>query len=298
MTDLSAQERLPPPDQPLNQELPRVDEVPPPPTAVDRLPPLAPESLPIEPPMCERVRTLIDKIAMERERLIRERALALQQEETIDDGSLPPAPSNADPRRIVEIEQRLIEWEKSHSARLTQLRDRIEQLDVLLAQPARTEVVQSSPADNLTPAAESPPTQLPPEPPPTDTALPQDSERWPFSEDGSPVPVTQSPVDRIALANNLFGAERYALALEIYQNVAAEESKNEKDHWIRYQIACCHRQTGNSAEAEKNYRVVAAEEDAPFLAEKARWWLDVMDKSREANETLARLQAAFGSGDK
>ena len=294
----SAQEEIPapPPSQSSIPELTDAEQLPLPEPVPDAAPPLAPEQLPVELPRCERVRALMQEIAAERDRLDRQRALALQRE-AVRKRTLPQPPAIADPQSITDIEKRLAAWEERHATQLTQLRERIEQLNELRAQPPTLVVASPSPNVPDPPAPDPSPNPLPPDPAPTDIVSPSETEQLPFGTDGSPVPVTQAPVDRLALANNLFGAERYGLALEIYQHVAAEVESGTNREWVRYQIACCHRQSGNTAKAEKNYRIVAAAEDAPFLSEKARWWLDHVDKRRAANATLQRLQTALKALD-
>lgn len=115
----------------------------------------------------------------------------------------------------------------------------------------------------------------------------------PYAEQASQMsalPITDGPIDRAALADSLFGAQKFQLAVKIYEQLLTEENLPEEAAWLRYQVAGCYRNVGDWAAAEKNYRMVAGSKSEPFLAETSRWWLAAIQEQREVSQTLARWQ--------
>ena len=97
--------------------------------------------------------------------------------------------------------------------------------------------------------------------------------------------VTSAPVDRMALANNLYGAGEFELALKSYLELAKQPELIPHDQvWVRYQIGQCHRQLGNAPDAQRSFRKVTAVEDQSRWGQHAHWWL-------QTNERLQRLGA-------
>lgn len=113
-----------------------------------------------------------------------------------------------------------------------------------------------------------------------------------------PATVTTQPVDRLGLANNLFGTGDYELAFETYGKIKPAELQPRDKVWVEYQIACCHRKLGNIAEAEKQYRIVAAQPQANFLSQSARWWLDALKNRKQLKAGLQQLHQTLESIEK
>lgn len=99
-------------------------------------------------------------------------------------------------------------------------------------------------------------------------------------------PITVDVVDRERLADSLFGAGEYRMALRLYRDLLQEAAPGEDQVWFTYQLACCLRHLGDWAQAEKFYRRVAANEEASYLADTSRWWLSVVDDHRQLEEQL------------
>ena len=105
------------------------------------------------------------------------------------------------------------------------------------------------------------------------------------------IPVTQDPVDSLALANNLFAVgdpQSLQLALGIYDKLhnqlKADPGHADDLEWIRFQLASCHRRNGDIKKAEKFYRIVASSKRAPYWAAQAQWWL----------QNIARMERIYG----
>ncbi len=116
---------------------------------------------------------------------------------------------------------------------------------------------------------------------------------------GLPVVVTESPVNRLKLADSLFGAGDTELAQRIYEKIPLSEMPPDERAWVQFQLASCHRRLGRTGDAEKLYRVVASYSENSPLSETSRWWLDRIHARRklttslqQINDTLARLEAA------
>jgi hypothetical protein len=98
------------------------------------------------------------------------------------------------------------------------------------------------------------------------------------------------PVDRVSLADNLFGSGETELALRVYSEIGSVAVSVSDRLWVRYQLACCHRRLGNSSEAESTYREIANSPDAPALAASARWWLDTIQRRKRLEQRQQQLQ--------
>ncbi len=101
---------------------------------------------------------------------------------------------------------------------------------------------------------------------------------------------TKKPVDRLALADNLFGSREFPLAREIYEALLTKSPNSEDAVWLRYQIACCHRKLDNRSKAQQYYRVVAGQKHSQILADNARWWLDRIEQRQQLEQLVARLK--------
>ena len=91
---------------------------------------------------------------------------------------------------------------------------------------------------------------------------------------GGPV----EPVDRIALADNLFGMADIQTALRIYGEIEQTSLSVSDRLWVRYQSASCYRRLGATSKAQSLYREIANSTDAPDLAATARWWLNAIQR--------------------
>lgn len=114
------------------------------------------------------------------------------------------------------------------------------------------------------------------------------SETQPVELSSSPNVVT-TPVNRLKLADNLFGAGKVELALKVYRAIDQKSLSQSDQAWMEFQIASCHRRLGDRAEAEKHYRIVASFKSGGTIVETARWWLDRIHEKQQLTVALDRL---------
>ena len=79
------------------------------------------------------------------------------------------------------------------------------------------------------------------------------------------IPILNEPVDRLALADNLFATREMRLALELYESIDANQLDPDDRLWIWHQIGCCQRMLGDQAEAEKYFRMVVGSSSSGSL---------------------------------
>ncbi len=119
--------------------------------------------------------------------------------------------------------------------------------------------------------------------------------------------IVDGPIDRLALANNLYATGQLVLALEMYEQIDQSAVSPQDRYWIEYQMACCLRKLKRIPEAQSRFRRLAAQPEAGVLNEMSRWWLDriadraaleadiqrfqkVMDTIREAQNVQSRTR--------
>lgn len=114
------------------------------------------------------------------------------------------------------------------------------------------------------------------------------SESQPVELPSSPDVVT-TPVNRLKLADNLFGAGKVDLALKVYLAIDQGSLSESDQAWVEFQIASCHRRLGDRAKAEKHYRIVASFKSGGTIVETSRWWLDRIHEKQQLTVALDRL---------
>jgi hypothetical protein len=107
------------------------------------------------------------------------------------------------------------------------------------------------------------------------------------------VPITDESVDRESLANNLFGAREYRLALPIYLELIKSATETEDELWYQYQAACCYRNLRSLPQAEKFYRIVAGHKDS-YLAAMARWYLSLIQEQNSLRQQVTDWESVLG----
>lgn len=110
-----------------------------------------------------------------------------------------------------------------------------------------------------------------------------------------PVEILRSPIDHIALADNLYAAKSYGLALEAYQAAAKASVAPPARRWASFQVANCYRLLGQPAEAERQYRRLAGDRDGGQFSDLSRWWLQSMDQKSQLSAQLEQVQGAMQS---
>ena len=100
--------------------------------------------------------------------------------------------------------------------------------------------------------------------------------------------LVDGPVDRVALADNLYAIGRYSSALEMYARVDLSQLTADQQYWVQYQTASCHRQRGDLVAARKQLRILAGQEESGWLGRSSTWWLNALrDRSELENEITA-----------
>ena len=112
-----------------------------------------------------------------------------------------------------------------------------------------------------------------------------------------PVEILRSPIDHISLADNLYAAKSYGLALEAYQAAAKASISPPDRRWANFQTANCYRLLGQPAEAERQYRRLAGDRDGGQFSELSRWWLQSMDQKSQLSAQLEQLRGAMESAN-
>lgn len=102
--------------------------------------------------------------------------------------------------------------------------------------------------------------------------------------------IVDGPIDRLALANNLYATGQLVLALEMYEQIDQSAVSQQDRYWIEYQLACCLRKLRRIPEAQSRFRRLAAQPEAGVLNEMSRWWLDRITDRAALETDIQRLQ--------
>ena len=130
-------------------------------------------------------------------------------------------------------------------------------------------------------------------PPPPDAAVPPppaviDSV---FADSMNAKAIVEGPVDRIGLADSLYALKELPIALEMYEKVDVKHVAPSERYWVSFQRACCLRKLKRIPEAQELYRRLAGQQNAGWLAEVSRWWLDQIDARMELETHLSEYDA-------
>jgi len=252
-------------------------------TEIEELP--APE---LRPPVAVRsIEELIEGV--ERERLLLKQDL----ENTLRRPKSPSIDENKRPGWLAEIETLLKQVDSRQKSRAGEINKQINALDELLKTklddegPPSEQAIQASSAKPLGKRSAdeiSSPTGV-------------EGESLPESGLSSEVPqaIVPEAVDRLSLADSLFGKGDYRMALQIYTRLKPEVSDPTDQLWIEYQLASCRRSLGDIQEAEKSFRIVAGAKHNEFLSSQARWWLDMLEQHKTVQERMEQMDATISS---
>jgi tetratricopeptide (TPR) repeat protein len=228
-----------------------------------------------------------------------------------------PVPSTemntADHPRLKELRAELIERNAAWQQRSDRLQSQLNALEKLLHETPLCQPVEAA---------------TPPPPPPSEQSgnAPATGESLPTAENAMSVPllrpgpepaepvpspavsspaippalveaiaVTDQPVDRLGLANNLYATGEYTLALQIYERMDAQKLTTKDEEWVAFQIANCQRHLGNKADAERGYRIVTANRQEGQCSQDAQWWLETNDRLVRFRKRLDQLQQTLDS---
>lgn len=242
------------------------------------------------------IRKLLDEVKQSRARL--------RQSE---DNVLPPAEIDQlklddDQTRVFsDIDDQIRNWDNDRKQRVSIIQMKVRQLSELLKKRAQQKAepapkTEKPATHSTTEAPKNTATADTPEnaPPATVPAEEKQPEEVP-PEEPLPQPITDSAVDHLALADNLFGAGKTKLALGVYQNIKADELTDEEQGWVLYQIGVCHRKLGDTSAAEKQLRVVAGMTSLPRLPQFARWQLDAIARLKELKARAEKTKSTIDS---
>jgi len=209
----------------------------------------------------------------------------------------PPFPLPQKTPALRSIRDRLESTGRRRVFRYEEINDRLDRLEEVLSRRAEQLAEPVSPLlpSVTTPEVPADETQLVPIP----TADP-DLKQIPSTDhpqtktQPAPVPeiITESAVDRVALADSLFGSDQFEIALKLYLELDATRHNPATRMWIRYQVAACSRRLHNYDRARKYYRIVAGDKSDSLYPKLARWWLDVIQRriSYESQQEDLRAQ--------
>lgn len=222
-----------------------------------------------------------------------------------------PAPSAADSeRRRTEkiefyeelrkrLESRLLEWQTAEENRKREA----EKSDIIPQEsqdpnlPESTDPIEDSAPETESGRADSsppvPPVQEPKSSPP-EPASPAPPENLEFPNEV----LVAGPVDRVALADNLYALGEFTLAMEMYEQVNLAELTSDQQFWVQFQNASCLRQIGDMRAAKRQLRILAGKKEAGWMANSSRWWLDMIEDRAELEEQITATQSRLESAGK
>lgn len=103
--------------------------------------------------------------------------------------------------------------------------------------------------------------------------------------------LVDGPIDRLALADSLYGAGEIELALAMYREVDTRKFTTSERRWVDYQIAGCLRRLKAYAESIEKHRQLVGEDVDDWIAKSSRWWLDAIEERQGLEEELSTLQS-------
>jgi hypothetical protein len=102
--------------------------------------------------------------------------------------------------------------------------------------------------------------------------------------------LVDGPVDQVALADNLYRVNEYALALKIYSQVDVRQLSDDQQFWVQFQTASCHRHLGDLPAAREQFRIIAGQPESGWLGRSSTWWLNTLRDRAELEEQLSTMQ--------
>jgi hypothetical protein len=99
------------------------------------------------------------------------------------------------------------------------------------------------------------------------------------------------PLDRLAVADNLFAAGETILAAEIYKSIKGAKLPRDEVNWIEFQLASCDRRLGRIDDARKRYRKLVGDPSTGRIQDLSKWWLDALDRQETLKKELVAVKA-------
>ena len=113
--------------------------------------------------------------------------------------------------------------------------------------------------------------------------------------DGTPIPLLNSTVDGMRLADSLYGAGQYDVAVRIYAKLANDPHLKAELPWLYLQLAGCYRHLGDDPAAARYYRMVAGMPQDHGFGETARWWLRHLEQRQTLQQGLSAIRTAVSA---
>lgn len=211
----------------------------------------------------------------------------------LSDLPVPPAfPAARERTPLTPLRERLAESQRRRKLEYQGIRTRLDRLETILSsrnamipEPPPLTIQRPDAEKNEKPIAEAKPTAVPDEPITPDREGPADSP--------APTVLTDSAVDRLALADNLFASGQIDVALKLYLELSNEADEAAARSWVHFQIAACSRRLGQYDQARKHYRIVAGQPADGFYARLARWWLGTIERRLTHQQQLDEVETVL-----
>lgn len=258
------------------------------------------------------LRQTVREAAATRQRALRQMSGLSPQISALFDEALDRAESldsHDGQNKLAELPPTLADLPEEHATNtFSRLEERLDDLEQVLKQPrACAELPTQEPEvpPEAPPVAKVEPPLLPdgPEvlPPPSYSELTENAKRQEADQQetsGQPnehvveaIAITDSPVDRMSLANNLYGAGEYELALKGYLELDNSNTLPPQEKvWIQYQIGSCHQHLGDTSAAQRSLRRVAAVEQQSPWGKHSRWWLHTNERTNRLQSEIEQFQ--------
>lgn len=208
--------------------------------------------------------------------------------------------SQSRPILLDSIQKRLSNSSRQRQLKYAEINKRLDRLEGVLTRRLQDRRTSATPVPLWTPEPhqnDEPPSPIevpiPSTEPPVLTA-PTESKPEPKEEEpvkAPPTIVTDSAIDRVALADSLFASNRLDMALRMYLELAAEKHEPEEQIWIHFQIGSASRRLRKFDQSRKHYRIVAGQKSGGLYPKLARWWLDTIQRRLAYEEKQAELQS-------
>ncbi|MFK7819618.1 MAG: hypothetical protein AB8G99_12940 [Planctomycetaceae bacterium] len=202
------------------------------------------------------------------------------------------------------LRRRLTITNQKRQMKYSEINKRLDRLEGVLLRrqqplPATPKPLSTMP-EPTPPVELIPPKQVEPEPQPESEPQPtppEEPEASAFEQSlpAPPVVVTESAVDRIALADNLFASDQMEMSLKLYFELSTEKLGARDLIWIHYQIGSASRRLRNLEQARKHYRIVAGQKTDGLYPRLSRWWLDTIQRRLALENQHGQIAAAVST---
>jgi len=113
--------------------------------------------------------------------------------------------------------------------------------------------------------------------------------------DSGPILLTATPVDQMALADNVFVVGDIQTAKRIYADLLTKKISAADQRWINFQLAACHRRLHEYDEAQRLLRELSNSGSSDFPIPQARWWLAAIEKRIKSERDLTSIDTSLSA---